>query len=91
MGLDDECETKSAWRGCGVENLWIILGTSNSVEGGRVLMDPLLGNIAAVRSHSIPLALRESPGALSFQRCLNYVLSPEIKEGIFKGEGYSRN
>ena len=93
-GLDDECEMNSAWRDCGVENLWIMLDTSNSVEGGRVLMDLLLGSIATVRSHSVPLALRESPGALSFQRSLISVLSPEIKatkEGIFKGERYSRN
>lgn len=26
-GLDDECEINSAWRDCGVENLWIMLGT----------------------------------------------------------------
>ena len=25
-GLDDECEINSAWRDCGVENLWIMLG-----------------------------------------------------------------
>jgi len=56
-GLDDECEINSAWRDCGVENLWITLG-----------------NISVARSSSIPLALQIKA----------------IKEGIFKGERYSR-
>ena len=67
-GLDDECEMNSAWRDCGVENLWITLGTCLSYlfEGRRVLTDLLPGNIATVRSLSIPLALRESPNRLEF-------------------------
>jgi len=57
-GVDDECEVNSAWRDCGVENLWI-----------------MLGNISMARSQSIPLALQIKA----------------IKEGIFKGERYSRD
>jgi len=67
-GLDDECEVNSAWRDCGVENLWITLGTClfYSVEGRRVPTGLLPGSIADARSLSIPLALRESPNRLEF-------------------------
>ena len=43
-GLDGECELNSAWRDCGVENLWIMLGArlSRPVEGGRVVLMDLL-------------------------------------------------
>lgn len=36
-GVDDECEMNSVWRDCGVENLWITLGTClfHSVESGN--------------------------------------------------------
>jgi len=68
-GVDDECEMNSAWRDCGVENLWIMLGAylfhSVDLRVG-VLTDPPLGNIAVARSQSIPLALRESPECLRF-------------------------
>jgi translation initiation factor 2 alpha subunit (eIF-2alpha) len=52
----------------------------------------LLGNIAVARSYSIPLALREFPGRPEFCT-ISEICSPEIKaikEGIFKGERYSR-
>jgi len=35
-GVDDECEMNSAWRDCGVENLWIMFGTVYSSVGLRV-------------------------------------------------------
>ena len=34
-GLDDECEMNSAWRDCGVENLWFMLGTRLFYSGGE--------------------------------------------------------
>lgn len=58
-GVDDECEMNSAWRDCGVENLWIMLGSCLLPSFERVLMGPRLGNISVARSQSIPLALRE--------------------------------
>lgn len=75
-GVDDECEMNSAWRDCGVENLWIMLGTclSRSAGGGKaVLTGLLLGNISGARSQSIPLALRES---LKMRRGFGRLLRP---------------
>lgn len=59
-GLDGECELNSVWRDCGVENLWVTLGTHPSNSMSTMLTNPLLGSIAAARLQSIPLALRES-------------------------------
>ena len=36
-GLDDECEINSAWRDCGVENLWIMLGICLSRPVGSLV------------------------------------------------------
>ena len=97
-GLDDECEMNSAWRDCGVENLWITLGIylfhPADLRAG-VLRHLLIGNISVARSSSIPLALREFPkhpefSAISYVRFISrdqghkggYFQGGEILEGI---------
>lgn len=59
-GIDDEGELRSCWKEIGVENLWLMMGTScrrRSLKG--LVLTDVIGNFAWCRFYSKRLALRE--------------------------------
>lgn len=57
-GMDEEGEIKSAYRECGVPNLWIMVGEWNFFQNLHDMADNTIGTLQHGRYHSKRVALR---------------------------------